>query len=354
LGRPACQEPSDREAGLPCCCRRIALANAVFAVRAASVATNQRPLGYALAATAAVSYGSAAILAKGLYAMDLDWPEVIVWRFGIAAALSWTWVVVRSASRAALARTNWRTAFALLVTGSLFSVNASGFYAAIQMVSVSLAVILQSTYPSIVAVLSTRFGHLARGPRPWIAVTVAFLGVVLVIDGVGNDVTLVGIVLAVSTGFIYAFYCILSARLAGERRGVIAVERSGRVGPDTDSAVAAALMLTGTWLVVFPLAAIAGRPVLPSDLPAGAWPGLVGIGIFSAVANQAFYAGTARIGVANSALVGLLDPVVAVILAAVILGERLGPSQIVGAIMVFLAVFIAESAGAPPARERRT
>jgi drug/metabolite transporter (DMT)-like permease len=321
-------------------------------VSAASVAISRRPLGYVLAAAAAVSYGSAAILAKGVYAMDLDWPEVIVWRFGIAAALSWAWAIGRASSRAALARTDRRTASALLLTGSLFSANASGFYAAIQMVSVSLAVILQSTYPAIVAVLSTRFGHLARGPRPWIAVGVAFFGVILVVGGVGSDVTTAGIVLAVSTGFIYACYCILSARLAGERRGVIAVERSGREGPDTDAAVAAALMLTGTWLVVFPLAAIAGRPVLPSEIPADAWPGLVGIGLLSAVASQAFFAGTARIGVANSALIGMLDPVTAVMLAAVILGERLGPGQWLGAILVLAAVFIAESADAPPARER--
>jgi drug/metabolite transporter (DMT)-like permease len=321
-------------------------------VRVANVAMGRRTLGYALAATAAVSYGSAAILAKGLYAMDLDWLEVIVWRFGIAAALSWTWVILRASSRAALGRTGRRRVGALLLTGSLFSGCSSSFYAAIQLAPLSLAAILQSTYPAIVAVLSTRYGHLAHGPRPWIAVTVAFLGVVLVVGGIEGGGSGVGIALAVASGFIYAIYCILSARLAGERKGVIAVERSGRVGPDTDSAVAAALMLTGTWLVVFPLAAIAGRPVLPSDVVPAAWPGLIGIGLFAAIANQAFYAGTARIGVAQSALVSVLDPAVSVILAAVILGERLGPGQILGAILVFLAVLIAESADAPLARER--
>lgn len=300
-----------------------------------------RALGLGLAATAALAYGSGPIFAKRLYAAGFEWPEVLVWRFGIAATLSWALVLVRPSARAGIARLRRRTALALLGTGSLASGSSSTFYAAVQLVPVSLAAVLQLTYPAIVAVLTTRVGHLARGPRPWIALAVAISGAALTVGGVGTGRMPAGIVLAAASGLIYALYCVVGARIAGERKGVIAVERSGQVGPDTDSAVAAAVMLTGTWAVMVALAAMAGRPVAPWDVPVAGWPGLLGIGFFAALAVQAFYAASARIGVAQAALISILDPVSQVALAALILGERLGPIQALGALMVFAGVLIA-------------
>jgi hypothetical protein len=53
---------------------------------------------------------------------------------------------------------------------------------------------------------------------------------------------------------IYSIYVILTARLAGERRGETAVSRTGGTGAETRPAVAASLMISGTFAVVGSLA----------------------------------------------------------------------------------------------------
>ncbi len=188
----------------------------------------------------------------------------------------------------------------------------------------SLAALIQAIYPAIVAVLSLRFGHMASGPRPWVALVMAIGGVALVIGGFQVGGSAMGIVLAVLSPLIYAFVMVFSAQIAGERRGATAASRTGG-GPDTDSAVAAAVMLSAATAALFPVSVVLGRPVGPTGIPTDrvaepARPWLVtgGLGM------QAMYAATARIGAAQTALVDTLEPVSAVILAAIFLGEQLG------------------------------
>ena len=59
-------------------------------------------------------------------------------------------------------------------------------------------------------------------------------------------------------------------------------------------------MMTGTWIAALLLGVTARESILPWQIPAAAWPGLVGIGVFAAaIAIQAFYASAARIGAAH-------------------------------------------------------
>ena len=67
----------------------------------------------------------------------------------------------------------------------------------------------------------------------------------------------------------------------------------------------------------------------PRNTTAGAWFGLIGIGVISTfVAVQGFYAGARRIGAAQAALVSTIEPIYTVALAALLLGERLQPVQL--------------------------
>jgi drug/metabolite transporter (DMT)-like permease len=103
-------------------------------------------------------------------------------------------------------------------------------------------------------------------------------------------------------------------------------------------------MLTATWLVWLTVATVAGRPVLPADVPAAAWLPLIGVGVVStAVAVQAFYAGARRIGAAQAALVSTVEPVYTITLATLLFLERLTVVQVVGGVLVIGAVLIAQT-----------
>ena len=304
----------------------------------------RRALGIALAAVSACGYGSGPLFAKSVYGAGLDWLALLYWRFLLGGLLVWAWALLVPANRAGLRALPRRRVVALLGLGAFFAANASTYYAALQYISASLASLIVYIYPALVAVLSIRFGHGLHGRRPWAALGVVSAGVALTIGGIETHPEPIGLVLAVSSPCIYAIYIVMAARLAGERRGETANDRTGGDGAETRPAVAAAIMISATFVVVALLAAATGEPIVPWRVPGGAWYGLAGIAAFStAVAISAFYAGTARIGAAQAALVSTVEPVWTISLAALLFGERLSTVQLVGGVLVIAGVIVAQT-----------
>ena len=60
------------------------------------------------------------------------------------------------------------------------------------------------------------------------------------------------------------------------------------------------------------------------------------------VAIQTFSAGSRRIGAAQASLISTVEPVWTITLAAILLGERLGPIQLVGGVLVISGVIVAQ------------
>ena len=58
------------------------------------------------------------------------------------------------------------------------------YYAGLETVPPSLAGVLVYLYPAIVAVLSVRYATRLAGRRPWIALGIALVGVVLALGGI--------------------------------------------------------------------------------------------------------------------------------------------------------------------------
>ena len=310
----------------------------------------RRLLGIALAAASACGYGSGPLFAKSVYGAGIDWLALLFWRFLIGGALVWAWTLLLRDNRAALRALSRRRVLALLGLGAFFVGNASTYYAGLEYVSASLAALIVYIYPALVAVLSIRWGHGLRGRRPWAALALVTVGVAFTIGGIETQAEPIGIVLIVASPIIYSVYIILAARLAGKRRKKTAASRTGGAKAETRPAVASSLMITGTFAVVAVMAVAAGEPVLPGQVPAEAWFGLVGIAVFStALAISAFYAATARIGAAQTALVSTVEPVWTITLATLLFDERLGPLQLLGGALVIGGVVLAQTTpGATP------
>ena len=300
----------------------------------------RRAIGILLVVVSACSYGSGPFLAKSVYATGADWLTLLAWRFTFATVVSWGWLLAVPGNRAGLRRVHRRHAVALLASGTLFAVNASCAFASLETVPVSLNELILTIYPVVVAVLTLQFGRRLQGRRAWTALAVAMLGVALTIGGVQAGGDPLGIALAIGSPLVYAVYLVLTARIAGERRGAFAHEQSE---PPTPPAVAGALLVTGTWIVLLTAAAVTREPALPGQVPAAAWPGLIGVGLIpGALAIQALYAGAARIGAAQAALLSTVEPVFAVTLAILLLGERLSTIQVLGGILVLGAVVVSQ------------
>jgi drug/metabolite transporter (DMT)-like permease len=309
----------------------------------------RRAVGLALIIISAAGFGSGTVLSKPIYATGLDWLQLLAWRFTIGAALAWLWILISPTRRASIRRIGRRQAIAAALLGVWYTGNAGTYYAGLETVPASLAGVLVYLYPAIVAVLSVRFATRLSGRRPWIALGIALVGVVLALGGIdlSTPPPVAGIALVLASPLIYAGWIILSARLAGERSGHLAHETNGGNHVD-DASTASALMITAT-AVVFVVGALAtGRPYAPDLIPGNAWPFLAAIGFLGTfLAIQTFYAGSRRIGAAQAALVSTVEPLIIVSLAFVFLHETLAPIQLIGAALIIVGVLVAQTAERP-------
>lgn len=363
-------------------------------------------LGVLLVLVSAAGFGSGALLVQPLYERGMDPLVALFWRFGTAALFGWGFLLLSRRSRASLRSLPARRLALLAGLGFLYVANSYAYFASLQAVPITLASIIAYLYPAIVAVLATRLVRRLEGPRAWIALGISMVGVALAIGGIpaGALPPLWALALAVANPVIYATWIVLQARMAGDRpigRAADRRRRSGRAaaghavadpeqpaaldaaagpGPEAahdavhaepaivlppgdaeaptgapDPAPAAAIMTTATATLFAVLVLLTGGSISPLDVPAGAWPAVLGFGLIAtAFAIQAFYAGVKRVGGARASLISTVEPVYTVVLAMILFGERLTPLQWLGGALVIGAVLLAETGRGDRGRESST
>ena len=278
--------------------------------------------GYIFTIISAVSFGIMPILARYAYASGADPITVLFLRFLIAAVLMFAILFVRK-----IPLPRGRTLFHLFLMGGLGYVGQSMcYFNALTMASASLVSLLLYLYPVLVTVLSAIFLKDRITPVKLAALGLALAGAFLTI-GFSSEGTPLGIVLGLGAAVIYSVYIVAGSR----------------VMQNVQALPASAVIMASTGLVYGGLAAVRGT-VLPST--PGGWLAILGIAVLcTVVAITTFMAGIVRIGPTNAATVSTLEPVVAVVLAGLLLNESLSPLKLAGGALILAAVVILTRAG---------
>jgi drug/metabolite transporter (DMT)-like permease len=245
-------------------------------------------------------------------------------RFAVAALVFWVVLRVTGGWRRvrALPRHVLLTGLGLGAFG--YSMQSGLFFLAIQRLDVSLVALLLYTYPAFVTVAALVLGRAAFSLRTLAALTVASVGLVLVLLAAGTGAfDIGGALLALAASVTYTTYILISDRIIGA----------------VDPFALAALVLTGA-TASFAVAGLATGS-LDLRLSGEAWLWLVLIALVSTVvAVSAFFAGLKRVGPSEAAILSTFEPVVTVALAFVVLGERMSPAQLLGGALVLGAVVL--------------
>ena len=299
-------------------------------------------IGVLLTVVSAFAFGSGALFAKPVYGTGVDWLTLMTWRFTLGAALSLGLVLTSPARRFALFRMDRRAVVVAVALGVLYTGNSSTYFAGLETVPASLAALIVYIYPALVAVLTLRIGRRLEGRRAWGALGVALAGVVLAVGNIDAATAppVSGLALLAASPVIYSVWIVLSARLAGERRGGV----GHGADQGSDPLAAGAVMMSATAVVFWLAALTVGRPVLPAQIPGAAWGGIGGVGVVSTfIAIQTFYAGAHRIGAARASLVSTVEPIWTIVLAGLLFGESLSPIQLVGGALILVGVVVAQT-----------
>ena len=306
---------------------------------------NQADLaGAGLIVLAAICFGTLGPASRFATEAGVEPLSLVTWRAALGALFVVAFMAVRSVGGGAAAvplarlpaRDRWFMAGAAVANTVL---NLAMFIAFVR-ISIALALLVFYLYPALVAVASVlRFGERLDALR-WGALGLSLVGMALVVTGAGGlgELDLVGVGLAFAAALSQMFY-VLAAR-----------HGFGRVpGPQ-----AAALTMGGATLLYLAIGVLTGQlallaaPLATSDaLWPVVWAGLVGAG----VPTMAFVVGIQRLGPSRAAILATLEPVVGVLLAALVLGERPTPLQFVGGALILAAAVLLQLRPTAPAAE---
>lgn len=262
------------------------------------------------------------MLAKIAYDHGAEPIGVLMPRFAIAALCLLVIVRVRK-----LALPSGRTLIAFALLGGAGYVGQSlSFFTAAQLIPAGLVALLLYIYPAIVTVASVfLYGERLNGAKI-LALVLALTGTALTVAEAG-EVRALGVVLGLLSAVCYSAYILISARFA---------PRAGAISSATIVITAAAL----TYAVI----SLASRPAFPQD--AVGWAAVVALAVVGTVISfVTFLAGLERVGPADASTLSTLEPVTTVALAAVLLGERIRPIQLIGGVLILAGVIVLTRSG---------
>lgn len=276
----------------------------------------RRIIGILLIAISAASFGTLAIFGRYAYNDGMDIYTVLFLRFGISASFMTVILLLRKEHFP-----RGRILAQLVGMGALGYVGQSFLYlTAIKYASAGLVALLLYLYPFFVAVLSMIFLREVITRVKIIALVLTLFGAALTVGPVSGQ--LIGALMAITAALIYSIYIIVGT---GVMKHVTAVQSSTVIFASAGA--------------VYGLLTFANGAHLPASN--SGWLAMLGIIVVSTIIPVVtFLAGLERVGPTNAAMLSTIEPVVTVLLAAWLFGDKLLPIVMVGGGLILVAVIL--------------
>ncbi|MCL4800155.1 MAG: DMT family transporter [Burkholderiales bacterium] len=215
-----------------------------------------------------------------------------------------------------------------LAIGAVLAVQSYCLYSAVARIPVALALLAFNTFPMVLALMSWAGGGERPSGRAVAAMPVALVGLMLALDVLGQAGDLGGRWREIGAGVGWALAASISFALV--------LFLSARRLKDVDGRVRTFYTMGVASVLVAAAGAAAGTFDLPRDVPG--WTGLALLTLFYGGAITTLFVVLPRIRAVNNAVVLNFEPIAALALAWMILGQAVAPRQIAGALIVVGAI----------------
>ncbi len=278
--------------------------------------------GYLFAAIAAASYGTNPIFAIPLYREGISVTSVLFMRYAMAVAIMFFATMIKS-PKAFVIKPKYVGLLAFM--GILMVLSSIALFESYKYLSAGIASTLLFFYPVMVAVIMAIFYKERLTKKSWACLVTAFIGVVILSkDDDGGFISLLGLTLVMLSSLAYAIYLVYINR--GPMKNI-------------DTSTITFYVILGGFLVMILYCIIDGGVTFPATTKG--WINAVGLGVFPTVVSLIFTSrAIALIGSTETAIFGALEPLTAVILGILILGETLTLAPAIGMILIFVSVTV--------------
>jgi drug/metabolite transporter (DMT)-like permease len=286
-------------------------------------------IGAAMAMSAAVMWGTSGVISRFLFQAGIT-PLTLVEARSIITALGMG-VVLLLLGRARF-RVQRRDLPLLLLFGVSLAIVTYAYFLAVKLLPVAIAVMIQYTGPSLIALYTALTLRRLPSARIIGALALTLAGVAL-LAGLGSlltgqtaaGITALGLIVSFAAAVAMAFYM-----LVGERLGQ-------RVHPQTNVLYGFTLASV-IWLIFQPPWQFQTAALAPERLPLVLAVGVIG----TLVPFGLFLAAVRRLDATRAAILATVEPVTAALVGWVWLGEQLDAWQLVGGLLVLVGVTVVQ------------
>lgn len=278
-------------------------------------------IGYPSGIITGVTYGLNPLFAVPLMQSGASVSSILFFRYGIAVLLlgAFLWLTKQSF------RVTLKQAGVLLILGLLYTGSSLFLFEAYNYIASGLATTLIFLYPVLVALIMVFLRVVPSWPV-WLSIVATFVGVLVMTQSDGTQsINPIGVLYSLGSALVYALF-------------IVIINRSQVIRSLSSSVLTFYSLVVGT--MVFLSKIITSDTGITTGLEEPmAWWSLAGLAVFPTIISTATLAlATRNIGATKASVLGVFEPITAILVGTMVFGEPLTTNIIVGIVIAVVAV----------------
>ncbi|MDY3070635.1 MAG: DMT family transporter [Parabacteroides sp.] len=278
-------------------------------------------IGYPAGIITGITYGLNPLFGVPLMKNGASVESILFFRYIIAVLLLGGFLLLSRQSF----KISWKQAVVLLILGMLYTSSSIFLFEAYNYIASGLATTLIFLYPVLVAIIMVFLRVVPSWPV-WLSIFLTFVGVVIMTQGDSSQaINPTGVILSLGSALVYALF-------------IVIINRS-KIIKDISNTLLTFYALSVGAIIFMGKIMISGTGITTGLTGNMAWLNLIGLAILPTIVSTATLAiATRNIGATKASVLGVFEPVTAILIGTVVFGEPLTTNIIVGILLSVAAI----------------
>ena len=278
-------------------------------------------IGYPAGIITGITYGLNPLFGVPLMKNGMPVESILFFRYAIAVLILG---VVLLSDRQNF-KVSWKQFGILLVLGVLYTASSTFLFKSYNYIPSGLATTLVFLFPVLVAVIMV-FLRVVPSWQVWVAIVATFIGVIIMTQSDSTrEIDTVGVLLSLGSALSYAFF-------------VVIINRNKAISNISNSLLTFYVLLVGAIFFLSRVVATGGNLTVGIETKVDCL-NLVGLAVLPTIVSTATLAVAPRnIGATKASVLGVFEPITAILVGTLVFGEALTNNIIVGILIAMFAV----------------
>lgn len=278
-------------------------------------------VGYPAGIITGIAYGLNPLFAMPLMQNGAAIESILFFRYLLAVLLLGMFILLKRESF----KVSLPQAGILVLLGALFTTSSLCLFGAYNYIASGLATTLIFLYPALVAIIMVFLGVVPSWPV-WLALAATFGGVIIMTQSDGSQsIDPMGVILSLGSALAYAFF-------------IVIINRSKTIANISNSLLTFYALAVGACIFAAKIL-LSHTPIMTGIETPLAWCNLLGLALLPTIVSTATLAiATRNIGATKASILGVFEPITAILVGTLIFDEPLTTNIIVGILISMIAV----------------